>query len=230
METTLIETGSKAYHEMGIFGIAVFLLVIAILYPVMLQYKKWIDTNINGRKIDLSKCISILKIKNMIDYTIPRLRIYCPLRKAIFQEFLTVRLEIGLKKMYEIADTDINKMDSETFQNFLETKASEIIIESEDKAIDLGIPKLAIEKFNEINRPNEEMIRSIINTVSRSTRIYDNNTEKAVVVFNMCEVAANAMLVAAEDTIDNLNGQLTGVTFRGKICNKDCPDCTHMKK
>jgi hypothetical protein len=219
----------EVYGHAGAFGVLLFAIVGVFVYPAFVYYKKWIDSNISGKRMDLTKSISILRIENMLHHTVPRLRIYCPLRKAIFVKILTIKIQVSLEILKELAIKDLNKMNHETFLMVMQEALEGSFLEAERRMVNAGIPQAALEKFSEMNAINENMIKKTISNICLSERIFDNNVEKAAIIFNMCEVVASTMLVAAEQTIDSLNGQLTGVVFNDIRCLENCPDCKYKK-
>ena len=221
---TFLDFIAKQYGVAGFFAAA---LLCILAYPLFGIYKRWIESKIAKGDIDLIKSIALIKLEGLIKYTLPQLRINCPLRKAIFTKLIEIKLTIGIEKLKEIATADVNKMKQDEYITFVVHKVNEAFVLADKRALEAGVPEIALKKFKEFNMPNEDILHRVIDTISHSTTIFDSNKEKTLILFNLMVVIANTMLVAVEQTIDSLNGHLNDVEFNNIKCNHDCIDCKH---
>ena len=226
---------SKLTEQYGLFGLGLGIFLTGIAYPIIKLYKKWIENKFRKGDIKLIRALSIIRIEGMLKYSVPKMRIHCPLRKAIFIKLLQTKFRTTLDAMKEVASKEVDKMSSDEFSTYIIVKTEETLAKFEKEVLEAGVPQVALDKFHECNSGNENIVKNVMQTINQSKNIFQSNKEKTLVLFSIVEVVAQTAMVAAEETIDTLNGQLTNINFNGTQCTHDCVDCkfhanTKLKK
>ena len=153
------------------------------------------------------------KINGIIDTKLPITTLGGPVRTEIFRDVLTM--------FYEAAETEIsNLLDKEiTSENFLANNynmANAIIKDSSTKMCNAGVPEVVIEKFNKWNNPRHEYVLSTITDIDASD-VFSSVAEKEYAALNLYMDTMYFVLMDAEKTLKNLNGDLTGSVYKGKV-------------
>jgi hypothetical protein len=166
-----------------------------------------------------------------LKYTIPGLRIICPLRSAIFKDLLEIYFKNVRESLWGAISADLQDYNPSNFESFWIQVISDSMKKSREEMKDRGIPEVAIDKFCEYNRSNINTILLFIKDVSNSTIIYDTNREKSMAIMNFLASFYDGAIFAVEKTIDKLNGELSSAQYCGQRCTKSCKiDCGHKPR
>lgn len=188
-----------------------------------------IDKIARRRKIDfeISKR-HLLYIKN---FTAQNTSIYCQKRKQIFIDFVSSRIDFFIKA--------IELMDGDNADNYsgeeLDFKIRAIIwgaiFESNKELLEKQMPQNIVEKISSIETDEIKMLDRLISQVCLSRHIYRSNKEKIMVILDFLCVIGDAVMTSAEITVDKLNGEITGIVYKGLSCDT-CTriDCKNKKE
>ena len=152
------------------------------------------------------------KIDNLITVKLPFTKIGGPVRTLIFRDVLKVFYETSKNINYRLLDDHI------TLENFLSKNRealNDIIKESTETMENYGIPKIVIEKFWEWNYKRHEYVINTLSDIDSST-IFNSIVEKQYAALNLYQSTSYFVLMDAENTLKNLNGDLTGTIYKGK--------------
>lgn len=155
---------------------------------------------------------------------INNLNIECPLRSAIFKDFLKIKFRHAQNKLLQlITIPNINNVDNTELENILLQSLNNIVLEYELEARVMGIPEIVIQRFNYWHDGRVQMLKQTIGHVSHSTFLL-NNLEKVSVVLDTFNTVLSMTLIDAEKTLIDLNGQIDDVNYNGIVC-QHCPVC-----
>lgn len=177
------------------------------------------------RHIAPHKSVTFGKLDNMIQYRIGRMRVLCPLRKCIFSKILNIQFTVLKETLMDAATTEVNRMGREEFQNFWINALNKCFSMCEDKCRFIKIPEIALNRFDQINENNEDLIKMVAYQICDSDSIYDTNSEKSVAIIDFVGAIADTFLITAERTISGMNGKLSMASFEGIVCEECRPDC-----
>ena len=154
-----------------------------------------------------SKVYTILEIK------IPITKIGGPIRTEIFRDVLKIFYEAQKEIVYDLLTENI------TEENFLQEnlKAANKMIKKADENMKLfGIPQIVREKFWEWYSKRHDYITSTLSDIDSSI-VFKTIVEKEYAALSLFQSCAYFTLMDAENTLRNLNGDLTGTIYNGKV-------------
>ena len=152
------------------------------------------------------------KIDNLINVKLPFTKIGGPVRTMIFRDVLKIFYETAKRKNYRLLDEHI------TLENFLSKNReylNMLVEESSETMKNYGIPDIVIEKFWEWNYKRHEYVMSNLSDID-SSAVFGSVVEKQYAALNLYQSASYFVLMDAENTLKNLNGDLTGTIYKGK--------------
>ena len=160
---------------------------------------------------------------------IPHLPIARPMRKAVFQDLLRIKLTIWLEHTRAWVLTVSDQHPQCEFEESIYVYLHDTIQCYEGQILAEGIPPVALDLFREWHKIAVSHVLDFVREVCRCP-LYETNVERAVVILTALEVALSWTLIDAGRALTSLNGQLDGVRYRGLIdhCAKrtKCHPCT----
>lgn len=163
-----------------------------------------------------------------IDYLlvtmVPRMPIIEPGRRLIFQDFLEIKLR-KIKERFQkwlIEEIDeLHEKDQELLKIEFVEVVTAIVREYEAEALRVGIPDVAVHAFAEWHKHRVAHLQREIELVMDSDWI-SSNVERVGYLFTVAEQITKATILDVEFAVGDLNGSLTGKTYRGVIVGP-CP-------
>ncbi|MGQ4893444.1 MAG: hypothetical protein ACP6IQ_02325 [Candidatus Njordarchaeia archaeon] len=216
----------KVYGILGLFFIGLIIVLLCLLYSLGKKIIELYIPKCSEKNINPEESGTFLKIDNLLVYKISRLKIYCPLRKVIFKSLLRVHIGVYKEVLFNIIKADVNSMTTEQFRHYLENSLSMLFIQCREKYKENNLPEIAIEKFLEFNQSNEELLMKVMYQICDSEMVYDNNLEKLISFVDFVGAVLEMVLVSAENTLNELDGELSQVEYNGvkcQHCKEGCP-------
>lgn len=208
------------FDHFGIVGIIfafIFLVVARTPHPwnAAVTLYKWFMYKKRGK--DFSKKILFTKLDYWLNFKIANLKMADPGREKIFKDLMYIRFNTS-KKYIEMLDVVIeNDMDGHQMFHELLELSSDFKTEFNKTANEYGIPKLVIDKFVTWRViPVEFLIKAM--EMICTTGGYTNNDSRLQAVYSILTATLELSIAEAEKTLVNLNGELTGVEYKGIIC------------
>lgn len=180
---------------------------------------------------DLTKHLLFAYLRHAVKVKIPHLPIEDPMRRECFRDLLKVKCEVFRINLLLFLDQheDLEELHSE-FHSMVLNLVTDSVNEYEQKALDLGIPKEAVNSFSRWHERAVNMVYDLITSTGHN-RFYGSNTAKMIAILDWILAAFQITLVDAQNAMDSLNGELNGKTYKGYTghCkNGDhCETCTH---
>lgn len=185
-------------------------IIIAIIGPITaMWFKHRLNMKRKKSKDSLRGHIFFSEIGYMIDVTSWKLDYpNNPTRSAMVRKFIRIKLksiERNFKKLVDdvIDGKDINVCD---YNNTI----TRIVVDYEREAREKRIPQQFINKFSVWHTPKIKQIRDITEFISRSN-IYEGTVEKTSAVLDIIIMTLHLTLMDADDTLNNMNGDLDNV-------------------
>lgn len=213
-------------------GVSVVILA-AVIYLLVKYFSAIIDNKIakNGEKVEEKlkagaqglqynsvTSLKILhpifnKIDNIVNVKLLITKIGGPVRTKIFRDVLTIYYRTAQQEISNLLDKDV------TLDNFLSYNYNMInttIKNSNDKMRAANIPEVVIEKFNTWNSSKYDYMLRTISDID-SSDVFSTTVEKQYAALNLYTDTGYFMLMDAEKTLKNLNGDLTGTIYKGEM-------------
>jgi len=149
-----------------------------------------------------------------INYRIPNMVLIhwmevCPGRTHLFREMLLVKFKAWDKAMIEFSIRDIDSLDMQ--KNF-DRIILDLISEYWNIWVENGVPKIAIDKFDEWHKSNTDMYMKTIEYVCIGNSFSSVNEMKNAILSVSMAIMVQT-IVDAERVMGNLNGSLTSLWF-----------------
>jgi hypothetical protein len=231
------ETIGHLYELAGIWGVIIGLIVIGIallLWEVIKNLvKKVVDKYMPPKEPpkDITQSSFFTKMTILLHYKIPRFNAPCPLRRRIFRRLLKCCVETWRDRVKEkITDPELNTYNQEAFVNFWSNFIYKTTDLWEAKAIQLGVPEVAIEKYRTKHNKTLELAFIMLNQIAHSELIYPSNLEKNLAILDFIAIVLDLSLLDVEKTVMEINGELSQTTFEGASCEQCDKECVHRIK
>lgn len=221
-------------NEMGLVKaltvMCLFIVITISLQAVCKELWRYVKWGFQKKLIKIDKA-SLLnhalfkKYHFFITQRLKHLHCLCILRKKIFADLLTIRLKTFDEKIREFLETeDLGKMSPSDFQ----FKTSELLYTIystwEESAAKQEIPAVVIDTFRQNMEPIRQTMDSFINTAPSSYYTYESSYARLNALFDMMCGFEELVLMELEQTLDNMNGEISGCTYRGFSC-QHCEVC-----
>jgi hypothetical protein len=236
----LIQQIFKWYEQYGFKGlmsviIAIFafnLVIILSKRTILLFSRKFRERTIRKLKAKfevnhnkLNNHLLFDKFDYLIHVRIPKMKINCPLRKKIFTEMLTFKMqsfENHFKSL--IADPDLLKYDSQKLCQEVISAIGESELEWQKKSMEEKIPEVVISKlYEEINQIKEFSEKYVKNICYYKT-CNSSNYEKMDIIMNHLWNMEEYIIGELEKVLDELNGTISNIKTEKFRCQK-CDEC-----
>lgn len=154
------------------------------------------------------------KIDFALQFKIPHLELGCKARSKLFQDMLAQKFIAWKTITTALLEKDeIFLCDSELLN--ANTKAiAAVVKEYELRWKQLGVPKIAIQKFAKWHNERVKYIMENVKDIVNST-YYDTQKEKMAAILCSYSFMVDVTIVDAERTLRVLNGELVGKEYQG---------------
>ena len=238
--TAALDLLKKIYEGSGLTGILLTLVVVATVFGVIRIIEHVVVNYFKNKKIEipffgskksrhtsLKKHPAFQQYDRLINFRAMNLQINCPLRKKIFTKLLVIKMtatKSALEELVNMKEDELITLNLRELVNAAQWKAA---FAFETNAKQAGLPDVAISRFKEKYDPYFEMINNTILDTA-SAVIYGDNLERLTVCIELCASLESAAVIAVEQAIDSLNGELSKVTFEGTSCLHCNPCKAHL--
>lgn len=197
------------------------------LSETKLSYELQIKDIINDEKIDSIKEASKLRSHPFFqscEYWITRVELF-PIRDkfrhTVFVDYVRIFLRTGKEVWEELLDEIIPNIEELSTME-LYSKVVKVLHRkntlTEQECKDMGIPDVFIDKVAEDwNGPTEKLLYICISSICNSDR-FESNANRLAVILNLKTALYEVMVFEAESLVEELNGELEGVSYKGMIC------------
>lgn len=199
----------------------------AVIFLLVKYFSNLIDSKIKKEKltpeitaVEYNSVVSLKEIHPYFDkidaiknIKLSITKIGGPVRTKIFRDVLKIFYEVQVDITKELLDKNIVLKD---FLHENEKALNDVVTVSTIKMREYGIPEIVISKFWEWNYKRHEYIASTLSDID-SSAVFSTIVEKQYAALNLYQSSAYFILIDAEKTLKNLNGDLTGTTYRGEL-------------
>ena len=138
-------------------------------------------------------------------------------RDLMIKDLLSILYTEFRDGLISVVDNEKHKtLNSDEFQASMVKILSKGMHEFVRKSTEVEIPKPLINLFTEYHEPNIEYIKVAIEGLCCSS-YHQTNTEKLIGILNIYSASFEITLSHGERALKNLNGQLTGQSYKGLV-------------
>ena len=186
------------------------------------QYKFTRKVEESGIKVtdetDLSYHPLFNKAVYFLTHALPQIDVFNdkPVRRQLMIDLLKIYYTSILEGCRQIAELDMKQWSNDKWTTEITRRFNDMFYQAYQKARESGIPEIVIEKFKKWSSPAVDTVFEHITWIG-SPVTYNTNTLRTNTLFMMATVMLSSMLGDAERTISRLNGDITGIKYKGKI-------------
>jgi len=162
-------------------------------------------------------------IFNYIDFwtysKVPTIQFSTEYRTVIFRKYLTIYLKSYKGKISEfVINKNYQEMDDAKVWKALLDLINQIIYEYEKEMLNVGIPKIVVDKMKAKNNDTISLTIDLIEGICNS-QFYDSekNFLKVYSILNILLSVLENTISNSENVCNSINGQLKGLKYDGKI-------------
>jgi len=156
-------------------------------------------------------------IDQWMAFNFHQLPINDPGRKQVFEDLLRIYFAQFATHLREFVMLDYQRMSAEEFGKAAYFQFLDIMRDAKAKAGSQGIPVAVLEKFMKWNQPFMTTMGLRIQELARS-QFHLSNYTTLIAVLDAYNWMLSDLVLSAEHTLKELNGDLDGVVYRGIAC------------
>ena len=217
-DSKLLEMALNEYGIIGVVLIIVALILLKSSSPLTWLRKIWMWLKTARRLGNTTpKELLLSKLDYWIKFKIPNLKMEDPGRQLIFRDILKLKFTC-FQDYVSTVDSRINESMSgnEVFHELVNT-FNETVDAYEKMAIDHGVPEVVMVKYGEWQLRSYEYTIRAAELICLSNGYGDNNA-RLHATYSLVTAMMELTIAEAEKTLTDLNGQLTGISYRGVVC------------
>lgn len=206
--------------QYGIVGIVVLaILIILFKFSTAITNKLrgifWKELNYNNKPSKIIK----YKMIYWKDFKIQNISIKDDGRRKILRDLLQIKFRaIQTEFITPMQNAEVNEMDATSVSQELVHNMASVVDMYEKEAIESGIPEVVISAFADLHSTTLEKFNMNSQMILESNGIYKSNEEKIEAITSLLIVLLELTIVDVERTLAQLNGELTGIDYKGVIC------------
>lgn len=215
----------KIVADLGLLKtILIGMVVLGLYFGVKFigQYKFTRKVEESGIKVadetDLSYHPFFNKAVYFLTHALPQIDVFNdkPVRRQLMIDLLKIHYTAILEGCRQIAELDMKKWSSDKWTTEITRRFNDMFYQANQKARESGIPEVVIDKFKKWYSPAVDTVFEHITWIGSPTT-YNTNALRTNTLFMMTTVMLSSMLGDAERTITKLNGDITGIKYKGKV-------------
>lgn len=137
-------------------------------------------------------------------------------RKLVVTEIIKTKLKVWDKTYRNIISQDYGNLSHEEFKEFILNAVYGVRRDTLKSLRKKHLPELVVEKFSEKTQHISDFYVSSVEAICDSLALEDNH-ERLHEILNSMKSTAFALTRYTEKTLLELNGELTGLEYKGKI-------------
>lgn len=222
----------EIFDNYGISGIIAFIVAL-ISFAIFVKYITSLTFNfpslgykkLNSMDLTLKEHLFFTSAKFKLRFDIPTLEL-CPnhpVAQRVFIDLVYMNVEsfyYGCRRITEIHD--LKDLDGQEWGNMVKSELKRMLHSYEDRAEDMGVPKLVIHKYARWLGTYMELLNTYINQLSGST-IYGDSTLRT----NVFLLIMNLLIVTIIGDLDKLVREslpdISGIEYKGSFIEHSKP-------
>jgi len=203
------------FTNLGIAAVVGFILLylIATRISVLQEMYNRLVTKFKIKDGYLPSKMLKYKLTYWRDFKIDTIKLNDPGRQAIFRDLLHIKFRIFSNNIFQLKNVDKYSEDElleqiyECFKDMNEQFGIQTTV----------IPEIVVNKFIEWNKPTVNFVMLNVESICRSP-IYNSNRERLEAIYALYTVMLETTILEAERSLNELNGELSGVEYKGIVC------------
>lgn len=208
------------HNYFGLAGLITFVSTLILLKwwsQIKSVYSSLFAALFKGTAIFSPRSILISKLTYWIDFKINHIRMPDKGRQMIFRDLLFIKFKTFREKVFDIEKRpDFNTLNRRELYSLIVDCLYETIQRYEERALTSGIPPIVIEKFNEWHNTTVEFALKSAELITQSP-VYKTNTDVICGMYLLHAAMLEVTIAEAEKTLTDLNGEITGIEYKGTI-------------
>lgn len=218
-------------NNYGLIGaILIIALILAIFYGLVVGFKYF--TKFIFSKVEHHKRI---KLKNhpffddldfLINHKLKNVKTSCVIRKQIYIDIMTIRLDSIKKIFYNLVQQDISGLSAKELYHKVLLALDDANTSAITGAVAKGVPIFVLNSMNEKRKMINKLYYNAIKGYCYNNYIYANNNERMYAILEMVCVYVECYMNVLQENLAEFNGDIKHLVYKGVSCI-DCPSCIH---
>lgn len=185
----------------------------------LLKYQK-MERDMLGQSVaEPTKHVFFQKIDYILRYKLPEIRLsykgqYCEGRTVMFRDLLKTKFEIWRDNIMKVCGMDYEHMSSGDIRQAFMQATLDLVSQYETKWQQDGVLKVVVTKFHEWHDNHAEMFLETVDSITMGS-CFGSPREIMNAILEMNMLMVLLTLLDAEKTLGDLNGELTGLEYKG---------------
>lgn len=185
----------------------------------LLKYQQMEKSMLEQSVADPKKHAFFQKVDYILRYKLTEIRLnyqntYNEGRTTMFREMLKTKFEVWRDNVLKVCMMDYEHMSNADIKQAFTQATLDLVNQYETKWQQDGIPKIVIDKFHQWHDNHAEMFMETIDSIT-SGSCFGSAREIVNAILEMNMLMILLTLLDAERTLGDLNGELTGLTYKG---------------
>ncbi len=217
LEGKFLEFIFTNYGVAGVIAVVVLITFLKLPNPVqsVKKFFSWFKTSrvhhYSPREVLLSK------IEYWINFKIMNIKMNDPGRQMLFRDILQLKFQ-AFRDYVTMASDRINEdMGGEDMFRTVVSSFQEAVDTYEKAAIDRGVPEVVMVKYGEWQLKSYEFTLRATEMICLSHG-YGSNESRMQAIYSLITAMMELTIAEAEKTLTELNGDLTGIEYKGVVC------------
>lgn len=205
------------YGTIGVIGVVSLVAFLKLSNPVQ-TVKKVIGWFKTSRVVHYSpREVLLSKLDYWLNFKIMNIKMNDPGRQMLFRDILQLKFN-QFKDYVQTASASINEdMNGQEMFHVVVEKFNETVDAYEQAAIDRGIPEVVMVKYGEWQLKSYEFTLRATEMICLSSG-YGTNESRMQAIYSLITAMMELTIAEAEKTLTELNGELTGIEYKGVVC------------
>lgn len=217
LETQFLLVILEQYGLIGLVSAVVIFTWLKMKNPFV-ALKKGISWIRSQKVVNYSSHSSLLaKLDYWINFKIPNIRMNDPGRQLLFRDILRLKFMNFKIFIEEIEFKYDNEMTGQQLFHIFSEAFNETVDAYEREAISHNIPEVVMSKYGEWQFKSYEYTMKATELICSSNG-YGSNTARMNAIYSLITAMMELTVAEAEKTLTMLNGELTGVEYKGVVC------------
>lgn len=218
-------------NNYGLIGaVLIIALILAIFYGLITGFK-YLTQSI-FKKIEHHKRINLKKhpffddLDFLINHKLKEVKTPCVIRKQIYIDIMTIRLDSIKKTFYNLIQQDVSELSAKQLYHKVLLALDDANTAAITGAVSKGVPIFVLDSMNEKRKMINKLYYNAIKGYCYNNYIYSNNNERMYAILQMIGVYVECYMNVLQENLAQFNGDIKHLVYKGISCI-DCVSCVH---
>lgn len=166
----------------------------------------------------IARTLFLAKLDYWLDYKLRVLDLGDPARTLIFRDILNFKLQNLRKEILAIDFDSTSNLSGVELYALLSNALTNVTANCETDSLAAGVPEIALNKFLQWQTPTYQVAIVTIGAMCES-QVYTSSEMRLEGIFSVFLAHTEFTVINAESALKTLNGELSGVEYKGYICS-----------